>query len=111
MGQLRSWSVAAALFCLPATSMADAVLDWNEVGVATVLAARQGPAEGARVMAMMHVAVFNAVNAIEPRYMQYGFEGRTAAGASANAATAAAAHSTLLKLLPEQREALDKAYA
>jgi hypothetical protein len=110
MIRIRSWFTAAALVLLPATSMADVVLDWNELGVATVLAARQGPPGDARSMAMMHLAMFNAVNAIEHRYAPYGAELRTPAGASANAAAAAAARTVLVKLFPEQRETLDKAY-
>jgi hypothetical protein len=109
MSELRNWVVV--LFFLPATSMADAVLDWNERGVAAVIAARQSPPEGARTMAMMHVAVFNAINAIERRHAPYGFEGQAPAGASANAAAASAAHAVLVKLFPAQREDLDKAYA
>jgi hypothetical protein len=111
MGELRNWCMAAALLLPPATSMADAILDWNEVGVATVLAARQGPPDGARSMAMMHVAMFDAVNAIERRYAHQGFDVRVPAGASANAAAAAAGRAVLVKLFPEQREALEKSYA
>jgi hypothetical protein len=62
-------------------------------------------------MAMMHVAMFNAVNAIERRYAAYGFEGRGAAGASAGAAAASAARTVLAGLFPDQREAVEKAYA
>ena len=110
-GEVRAWCLAAMLLSLPATSMADAVLDWNEHGVAAVLAARQSPPDGARAMAMMHVAMFNAVNAIERRYVSYGFEGHAPAGASADAAAASAAHMILVKLFPDQRETLGKAYA
>lgn len=89
-GEVRAWCLAAMLLSLPATSMGDAVLDWNQHGVAAVLTARQSPPDGARAMAMMHVAMFNAVNAIERRYVSYGFDGPAPAGASANAATSAA---------------------
>ena len=101
----------AALLLVPASSFADAVLDWNEAAVAAVLAARQSPAEGARTMAMMHVAMFNAVNAIERRYANYGFDQRPASGASASAAAAGAARTVLAGLFPDQREALEKTYA
>jgi hypothetical protein len=110
MKAFRNLLAAAAVF-LPAIAQADAVLDWNETGVASVLAARQSPPEGARVMAMMHVAMFNAVNAIERRYTTYGFEAGAPAGASPNAAAAAAARSVLVGLFPDQRQAVDKAYA
>ena len=119
MGELRNWGerearalcLAAMLLLLPTASMADAVLDWNEHGIAAVVAARQSPPDGARAMAMMHVAMFNALNAIERRYVSYGFEGQAPEGASGSAAAASAAHAVLVKLFPAQREALDKAYA
>ena len=111
MSELRSAYLAAMLLVTPATSIADAVLDWNEHGVAAVLAARQSPPDGARSMAMMHVAMFDAVNAIEKRYASYGQELSAPAGASAEAAAAAAARAVLLGLFPEQRDALEKAYA
>jgi hypothetical protein len=90
--------------------MADAVLDWNTHGLTVVLAARQLPPDGARSMAIMHVAMFNAVNAIERRYQSYGSELRSTPGASAATAAAAAAHSVLLRLFPEQIEAIEKAW-
>jgi hypothetical protein len=62
-------------------------------------------------MTMMHVAMFNAVNAIERRYANYGFENRPGSGASAGAAAAAAARTVLVGLFPDQREALEKTYA
>lgn len=110
MIQMRTW-LAAALLALPATSMADMVLDWNQTGVATVLAARIPPAEGARAMAMMHIAVFDAVNAVDKRYKPYGADLDAPAGASPKAAAAAAAKTVLVKLFPEQREALEKTYS
>jgi hypothetical protein len=105
------WVACALAFLLcPFASMADAVLDWNELGVAAVVAARQLPPDGARTMAIVHVAMFNAVNAIEPRFRSYGSGLGAAPGASADAAAAAAAHAVLVKLIPEQRDTLDKAW-
>jgi hypothetical protein len=102
---------AAAAWLLPATAAADAVLEWNQHGVAAVLAARQAPPDGARSMAILHVAIFNAVNALERRYQSYGFEVRAPTGASADAAVASAGRAVLAALFPEQRETLERAYA
>src|SRR4051812_13705506 len=102
--------LAALLLIAPAPARADAVLDWNEVGLATVQAARQPPPDGARTLAMMHVAIFDAVNAVEKRYAPFGVKLDAPAGASANAAAAAAARTVLLKLFPDQREVVEKAY-
>jgi PAP2 superfamily len=107
----RNAFFSVALLALPFLSMADAVLDWNKHGVSVVLAARQLPPDGARTMAIMHVAMFNAVNAIEHRYRSYGNELHVPSGASSATAAAAAAHSVLLRLFPEQTEAIEKAWA
>jgi hypothetical protein len=109
------FATAASLACaialaLPAASQADVVLDWNEVGVAAVAAARQAPPDGARTMAMVHVAMVVALNAIEPRFRPYGTALQAPAGTSADAAAAKAAHAVLAKLFPEQRDVLDKAW-
>jgi hypothetical protein len=90
---------------------ADVVSDWNEVAVARLVAARQLPPDGARALAMMHVAMFDAINAIQPRYTPYAFKGKAPAGASAEAAGAAAARAVLLKIYPDQKDAIEKAYA
>src|SRR5688572_24331334 len=84
---------------------ADVVIDWNEVAVGRLVAARQLPPEGARAVAMMHVAMFDAINAVQPRYTPYAFKGKAPPGASAEAAGAAAARTVLLKLYPDQGDA------
>ena len=101
----------AATLSAGSAARADAVTDWNEVAAARVLAARQSPAEGARSMAMMHVAMFDAINAVQPRYAPYAFKGKAPAGSSPEAAGAAAARTVLVKLFPDQRQAVDTAYA
>ena len=101
----------ATLFMLAREALADVVLDWNEIGLARAMAAKQLPPDAARTMALMHVAMFDAVNAIERRYRHYAFEGSGDGAASPEAAGVAAAHATLLRLFPHQAEALDAAYA
>ena len=44
---------------------ADVITDWNEKAVAFVLGRNMGPPPAERVMAMTHVAMFDAVNSIE----------------------------------------------
>jgi hypothetical protein len=107
--QLLPCLLAALSVCTVAR--ADVVTEWNEVAVARLVAARQLPPDGARAMAMMHVAMFDAINAVQPRYTPYAFKGKAPAGASAEAAGAAAARTVLLKLYSDQSGAIDKAYA
>ena len=99
-----------AILLLPSVSTADAVLDWNEVALARVVGTRQSPPDGARTMAMVHVAIFEAVNAVEQRYAPYAFKGRAPAGTSSEAAAATAAYLVLLRLFPDQSAPVEGAY-
>src|SRR5258708_35210453 len=101
----------AAILLFPSVCLADTVLDWNEVALARVVAARQGPPDGARSMAMVHLAMFEAINAVEQRYAPYAFKTRAPAGTSPEAAAAAAASSVLVKLFPGEAQAVEAAYA
>src|SRR5688572_7096303 len=52
----------------------DTVMFWNATGIDTVLATPLGPRGaplGSRAMAMMHVAMADAVTSIHPRYKPY----------------------------------------
>lgn len=108
--RLRRPLVAAFALCFAPACFADAVLDWNEVALARVIAAGQAPPDGARSMAMVHVAMFDAVNAIDHRYASYAFRGRAPADSSADAAASAAARTVLATLFPDQLQQIDSAY-
>src|SRR5947207_3863946 len=92
-------------------ALADAVLDWNEIGLTTVVASGQRPPDGARAMAMMHVAMFDSINAIEQKYQPYAYQSKGPTNMSAEAAAAAAAHTVLSKLFPDQAQTLEASYA
>jgi hypothetical protein len=110
MLRVRNRLIACGFLFLPCAAFADAVLDWNEVALARVIAARQPPPDGARTMAMVHIGIFGAVNAVEQRYAPYAFKDRAPAGVSAEAAAAAAAHTILMKLFPDQAQPVEAAY-
>jgi hypothetical protein len=93
------------------SASADVVLDWNEKALATVLAAKQSLFLQTRSMTMVHVAMFEAVNAIQQRYTPYKAQIPASATASSEAAAAAAAHAILARLYPNQQDALGAAYA
>ena len=87
---------------------ADVVTDWNAIAADLPIAA---PPVMARVMATMHGAMHDAVNSIDPRYEHYRFPVSAPAGASKDAAAAAAAHAVLTVLVPAQRMSFDTALA
>jgi hypothetical protein len=108
---LRVLALAGALLTAAPGARGDPVMDWNEVAFKAVVTARQSPPMGVRSMAVVHAAMFDAINAIQPRYRPFRFNGTAPAGASPDVAAAVAAHTALLKLFPEQRAAFDEALA
>src|SRR5262245_45965154 len=73
------------------------VIQWNRLAQA-----QYGPGASAiqRTLAMLHVAMFDAINSIEHVYTPYRVDVRASAGASAEAAAAQAAHDVLSLLFP-----------
>jgi len=80
----------------------DAVVLWNanaaDASVAACFIGGYAPME-ARMYAMMHVAVHDALNGIDRRSQPYAADLRAAPGTSPNAAVAAAAHDVLVAVL------------
>lgn len=82
------FAVAATLLVVNA-AQADAVTDWNIKANDIIVAGKVGPPPANRALAMAHVAVFDAVNAITGRYAASGRVALDAApGASVDAAVA-----------------------
>src|SRR5829696_3834739 len=90
---------------------ADTVLEWNKVAVEATRVARLSPNVQTRALAMVHGAVFDAVNGIEGGYAPYLVTRRAPVWASEEAAAAVAAHDVLVSLLPAQQATLDAALA
>src|SRR4051812_17775425 len=88
---------------------ADTVLEWNQVAVEATRVARLSPNAQTRALAMVHGAVFDAVNGIERDYAPYLVKQHAARWASEEAAAATAAHDVLVRVLPAQQATLDAA--
>jgi hypothetical protein len=108
---MRWWLLAGFVLSGPVCAVADTVTEWNEKALACTLTAKQPSYVAARTMAMVHVAMFDAVNSIEHGYTPYKVKASAPSGSSAEAAAIAAAHTVLLKLFPDQSKDLDGAYA
>ena len=83
--------------CLPS---ADVVLQWNQVFLDTLKADRVLPLYVAREAAIVHAAVYDAVNDIDRSYTPFFADVKAPRGASLEAAAAQAAHDTLTALFP-----------
>ena len=102
----------SAFLALVAPARADVVTDWNGYA-ATALGATAGQTGPVSVLhlAMVHGAMYDAVNAIHRRYQPYLRAPRARRWYSRNAAAATAAYRVLSALLPAQQPALDALYA
>src|SRR2546425_26858 len=76
-------------------------------GDSRVFGEQLGPGRSSRAMAIVHIAVFDAMNAIVGGYQSYTGLRRAPDGTSVEAAIALAAHDTLVALFPSQRTDLD----
>ncbi len=88
-------------------AQADVVLQWNEIAMGTLDANRVNPFESARVAAIVHTAVFEAVNAVTGRYEPYLWTVSAPRDASPQAAAVAAAHAVLVHYYPASASVLD----
>jgi Tol biopolymer transport system component len=106
-----------ALVAVPATASAsreddgrsgsnsDAVIAWNEnageAARAACISPIDNPLHESRAYAMTHVAIHDALNAIDRRSQPYAFDGEARRRASPDAAVAAAARDVLVALLSQ----------
>jgi len=96
-GSVLALSVLAGM--MPQAA-ADEVFDWNVAGFEATATGGQNPIVMSRTMAMLHLAVHDALNAIDRRYEPYLYEGRAEPAAAPPAAIAAAARDVLVGVIP-----------
>jgi hypothetical protein len=96
------------IFFAPLSAGADAVTDWsvraNQAATAACLLASGNGLAESRMYAMVHVAIHDALNAIDRRFRAYVFDGEASAPTSRRAAIAAAAHDVLVSVIAELQE-------
>lgn len=109
------WSFTGAIFSgimlatVGLAAHADVVTDWNQTALRATETAAMPPPVQTRTMAIVHAAVYDAVNAIDRRHAVYAAKLDAPAGGSMESAAATAAHGALTGLLPLQRATLDVA--
>ena len=94
-----------------APSAADEVLAWNVTALEAAGAGGQNNVVITRTLAMVHLAVHDALNSISRRYEPYAREGRAEPGADPSAAIAAAARDVLVDLIPRYGSAAQQTKA
>jgi hypothetical protein len=87
----------------------DVVIEWNQL-LQTWVPGTLG-LQTPKYFAMLHVAIFDAINSIERGYSPYYTKVSVQASASSEAAAAQAAHDVLVALIPSATSAFDTALA
>src|SRR5258706_1480572 len=104
--------LAVTLLLAASLSAQNVVSQWNAIAsTAIVTNGKAGPAASGVWFAYVHLAVFDAVNAIDHRFQPYLFTANPPAGANMDAAAIAAAHRILVNYFLSQQTTLEAAYA
>src|SRR6266436_8726394 len=105
-------SLAVTLLLAASLSAQNVVAQWNAIAsTAIVTNAKEPPASSGVWFAYVHLAVFDAVNAIDHRFQPYLFTANPPAGANKDAAAVAAAHWILGNYFLSQQTTLDTEFA
>ena len=75
---------------------ADVVTDWNDAALDAIRAGNTAPPVASRSLAILHAAIYDAVNGISRSHEQYLVPSAVQASASRPAAASAAAHQALV---------------
>jgi hypothetical protein len=101
--------IVSLLVAMPSPSRADVVSDWSDRAIALGTEKQMPNAPFTRALAMMHVAMFEAVNAPEHRYLPYRLDLTADKTTAKDAAASAAAHAILTRLFPDKAAVLEQA--
>lgn len=113
MKQTLRWGLASTVLAFTLVThaqAADPVAAWNQISENAVKLAGHPPPVAALDFAIVHLAIYDAVESIDGRYEAYYSRVPGATG-SLSAAAAKAGHDTLIGLFPGQMGPLDQAYA
>jgi hypothetical protein len=102
-------AVLATVFVRGANAQ-DPIASWNQIAETAVKTAGHAPPIAALDFAIVHLAIYDAVESLDRRYHPYHRPIRHATG-SFSAAAAKAGHDVLVGLFPEQTVTVDAEYA
>jgi hypothetical protein len=109
LAKSRTLLAIALTAAFAGSARADIIMDWNAKADAIAAEKQVLPAQQSRAMSMLHIAMFEAVNAIERRYTPYKLTLFADRSTSKEAAAASAAYDVLLAIYPDQKAVLDTA--
>jgi hypothetical protein len=102
-------TVFTVFFAAATAARADEVSDWEQVFLNASVTAKATTWDATRQSAIVHAAVFDAVNGVHPKYIPIHVAPAAPPGASAKAAAVMAAYTALINLYPTQKATFDSA--
>ena len=103
-----AFSTALVLLMAACLSAQNVVVQWNGIASTTIVTnAKEASVASGVWFAYVHLAVYDAVNAIDHRFQPYLFTTSPPVGANIDAAAIAAAHRVLVHYFPAQQATLD----
>ena len=103
--------VALSLLAFVPTARADAVAEWNVRACDLVASANLDTPTANRILAIMHTAIYEAVNGITKKYPAGDVKLNASRGASVDAAIATASRAVLVKFIPAKAIDVEVAYS
>jgi hypothetical protein len=88
---------------------ADLITDWNQTAIETMKAAGVGGNPWSRTLALVHVAMSDAINSVQGKYGRVVANVPVNSAASAEAAAVSSARHVLLQLYPAQKAKIEEA--
>src|SRR6185503_20044978 len=103
--------IAVSLLGCITTAHADVVTDWNTTALNAIRGNKTPPPVASRGLAILHTAMYDAVNGIARTHEPYLVPSTVPASASKEAAASAAAHRVLTSLFPTNAATFDALHA
>ena len=100
-----------AILGVPGATYADVVTDWNNAALEAIRVNRTPPPIASRVLAIMHAAIYDAVNGISRTHEPYRVASAVPRSASKEASASAAARKVLSVLFPDRVSIFDTLHA
>lgn len=110
MSRIRIAALLILLLAEASAMGAELVIVWNDLTLRAIRYANIPPPMAVRQMAVVHLAMFDSLDAIERRYKPYLVENEAPKECSPEAGVSAAAHHVLRTLFPKSADVFDSHY-
>lgn len=106
-GRAIAMAIVAAAGCMAPAAQADVIIDWNRQLLDSIRTSNVAPPVASRMMAMVHTAQHDAINAVSNRYATYQQGFSAPSDTSKEAAASKAARDVMAQFFPSKVQQFD----